>query len=154
MKIAVCLKHVVTRDAAVRVDDAAGSTEVIRQSIPLLEEAHAVALEHGSETGRTLALVRPILAEAYARVGRLAEAEAMADAAVRVADRNFGETSLVTGVAYRARARVRIAQHRDALHGEAENVEALHGRRRDQGAVRAADQQPGAQRAADGERAG
>ena len=111
---AALLNLAVAKGRTVRVDDAAGSTEVIRQSIPLLEEAHTVALEHGSETGRTLALVRPILAEAYARVGRLAEAEAMADTAVRVADANFGGTSLVTGVAYRARARVRIAQHRDA----------------------------------------
>ncbi|MBN8482305.1 MAG: protein kinase [Xanthomonadales bacterium] len=111
---AALLNLAIARGRTVRVDDEAAALEVIRQSIPLLEEAHAVALAHGSETGRTIALVRPILAEAYARVGRLDEAQRMADAAVRVADANFGDSNLVTGVAYRARARVRVAQHRDA----------------------------------------
>jgi tetratricopeptide (TPR) repeat protein len=100
-------KGVLTQDV-----DAQGRTyaEVAR----LLEEAYAMSKELGSETGRSLAVIRTALAQTYVRLGELAKAEPLAEEAVRIGTQNFGANSIFAGVGYRARADVRIAQKRYA----------------------------------------
>ena len=85
-------------------------TEVAR----LLDESYAMSRELGSETGRSLAVIRSALAQTYVRLGDLAKAEPLAEEAVRIGNENFGATSVFTGVGYRARADVRIALGRYA----------------------------------------
>ncbi|MBX3691763.1 tetratricopeptide repeat protein [Dokdonella sp.] len=73
-----------------------------------------MAREFTGDTGRLTVMIRNALAETYVRGGRLAEAEPLAEEGLGIAKAHHGDTSLATGTAWRARGRLRIAQHRDA----------------------------------------
>jgi tetratricopeptide (TPR) repeat protein len=84
------------------------------EAIPLFEEGLKMAIEHGGETTRYALALRGNLAEAYAETGRVDEAAPLADTAVRIAHDQFGDSSVFTGTAKRARAAVSIGRGRMA----------------------------------------
>lgn len=87
--------------------------DVFAARIPLLEEAHAIALEFVGETGRITVPVRYMLGEAYARAGRVDDAQRLLDDVLPTVQANFGKTHAFVIGAHRARAWLRHAQHRD-----------------------------------------
>ena len=86
----------------------------LQEQVALLRESHAMAVEFGGGASRAAAMVRPALAETLLRAGRVDEARPLAEDGLRIALANHGDTSLPTGIAWRARARLRIAERRDA----------------------------------------
>jgi serine/threonine-protein kinase len=82
------------------------------QAIELFERSLAMAIERGGETTRYALALRGNLAEAYVGAGRVAEAEPLAQNALRIARAQLGESSPFFGYALRAEAAVRIAQGR------------------------------------------
>jgi eukaryotic-like serine/threonine-protein kinase len=86
----------------------------VEEAIGLLEDSYAMALEFSGEGSRISAMARACLVEAYALGQRLADAEPLADDAVRISREQFGEDSIFAGVSLRARAKLRTAQGRKA----------------------------------------
>ena len=82
------------------------------EAIALFEEGLTMAVSRGGETSRYALPVRGNLAEAYVNAGRIAEAQPLAETAVRIATSTYGEDSPFTAAALRAHAAVRIAQGR------------------------------------------
>jgi tetratricopeptide (TPR) repeat protein len=82
------------------------------EAIALWESGLDMAITHGGATARYALPIRGHLAEAYVAVGRIPEAERLAEEAVRIAVEGYGEDSIFSGAARRARASVRIAQRR------------------------------------------
>ena len=83
------------------------------EQIALLSESYAMAREFGGEAGRSTVMVRPALAETYLRAGRVDDARPLAEDGLRIALAHHGDTSLPTAMAWRARARLRMAEQRD-----------------------------------------
>jgi tetratricopeptide (TPR) repeat protein len=104
----------VTLSKGVSVQDADRQRTSFAEVARLLEEAYSMSKELGSETGRSLAVIRAALAQTYVRTGDIAKAEPLADEAVRIGTLHFGDKSILTGIGYRARAEVRIEQRRYA----------------------------------------
>ncbi|PZQ17384.1 MAG: hypothetical protein DI564_06140 [Rhodanobacter denitrificans] len=80
------------------------------EAVPLLEESLRIAVEQGGRQARATAMPRVNLAEAYVALDRVEEAAALAEEAVAVNGEVFGADALQTGLAHRARARVRQAR--------------------------------------------
>jgi serine/threonine-protein kinase len=83
------------------------------EAVPLLEDGLAMAVEHGGETSRYALPLRANLAEAYVAAGRIDEAAPLAEKAVDIATAHYDANSVFVGMAKRARASVRVAQHRN-----------------------------------------
>ena len=81
-------------------------------AIALYEGALKMAVERGGETTRYAMPARANLAEAYAAVGRIDDADRLAADAVRIAREQLGPDHLLLGTAERARAAVRITRGR------------------------------------------
>ena len=101
-----------TLSKRVAAEDAYEQRATFAEVTGLLEEAYAMSKAFGSDTGRSLFVIRTGLAQAYVRRGEVAKAVPLADEAVRIGTQNFGDKSVFAGVGYRARADVRIAQGR------------------------------------------
>jgi tetratricopeptide (TPR) repeat protein len=80
------------------------------EAATLFEAALSMALEHGSERGRQAAMIRANLAETYVVLGRLDEAEPLAEKAVQIGVEVHGADSLFALLGYRARAGLREAR--------------------------------------------
>lgn len=91
------------------------------EAIALLEDAYAMAIEGSGDRGRSATSIRFNLAEVYVLAGDYTRAQPLAEDAVRIGSEQFGTTSLLTGLGFRARARVRAAQGN--LDGAREDVE-------------------------------
>lgn len=90
------------------------TAQELDDQIRLLKEGYEMAVEFGGEASRITVMARPALADTYLRAGRVDEAEPLAEDGLRIALASYGETSLPTGAAWRSRAQLRIAQHRNA----------------------------------------
>lgn len=80
------------------------------EAATLFEDSLAMALEHGSEQGRQAAMIHANLAETYLALGRVDDAESLAEKAVRIGVEVHGANSLFALLGYRARAGVRAAR--------------------------------------------
>ncbi len=103
-----------TMSRAMAADGRKETPQALEEQIALLRESHAMAVEFGGDASRAAAMVRPALAETLLRAGRVDEARPLAEDGLRIALANYGDTSLPTGIAWRARTRLRIEEHRDA----------------------------------------
>ncbi|MGN6520162.1 MAG: DUF3856 domain-containing protein [Dokdonella sp.] len=82
------------------------------EALPPAQEALRIALAQSGERSPLAVTVRTSLAEICVNAGRIADAEAMARAALEVAEADYAGNQILLGGAYRARARVRSAQGR------------------------------------------
>ncbi len=80
------------------------------EAATLFEDSLAMALEFGSEQARQASMIRANLAETYVALGRLDEAEPLAEKAVQIGVEVHGANSLFALVGYRARAGLRAAR--------------------------------------------
>lgn len=98
------------------------------EGIPHLQEALRITREQGAERSPLGVAVRVSLAEAYARVGRVADAEPLARAAFETARAGFANNKALLATVHRARATVLWADHRTAeARAELEQATALFG---------------------------
>jgi len=82
------------------------------EAVPLVEEAWRITRAQSGERSPLAVTVRTSLAEIYVNTARLADADAMAQAALDVAETDYAGNRILLGGACRARARVRYAQGR------------------------------------------
>jgi eukaryotic-like serine/threonine-protein kinase len=87
---------------------------MVEETIRLLEDSYAMAMEFSGEASRITVMARVNLVEVYAFGQELTKAEPLADDAVRIGREQFGEDSVFAGVSLRARAKLRAAQGRRA----------------------------------------
>lgn len=80
------------------------------EAATLFEDSLAMALEFGSEQSRQASMIRANLAETYVTLGRLDEAEPLAEKAVQIGVEVHGADSLFALVGFRARAGLRAAR--------------------------------------------
>lgn len=107
-------------------DGAVASEAQLDESLALIEDAYAIAREGGGDSSRITASARINLAEIYVMRGRIADADALAEDAVRIGQEQFGADSVFAGAGLRARARVRLAQgRRDEARADLDRAQAV-----------------------------
>ncbi len=84
------------------------------EALPNLQEALRIAFAQNGQRSPLSVTTRVSLAELYARLGRTAEAAPLAEAAVEIAQASYAANTTLLGTTYRARAQVRLAEHRQA----------------------------------------
>lgn len=84
--------------------------ERFEEALPLLRDSLANATHSGGPDGRLTAGIRQRLAQACLDAGRLDEAAPLIEQALDYGKRISGEKSRDTGIAYRQRAQLRVAQ--------------------------------------------
>ncbi|WP_300620445.1 DUF3856 domain-containing protein, partial [Dokdonella sp.] len=83
------------------------------EALPHLEEALRIAVAQNGERSPLVVTVRVSLAEIYAHLGRAADAAPLAQAAVEIAQADYAGNKTLLATAYRSRAHVRLAEHRE-----------------------------------------
>ena len=105
---------VLTRSHAAKARGTPQTRQDVEADIPLLEEGYGMAREFSGETATLTMMTRNALADTYVLAGRYDDAEALAQENLRLALAHHGDASLPTGMAWRARGNLRVAQNRDA----------------------------------------
>jgi serine/threonine-protein kinase len=103
--------------------------EQLAEAVRLLKDSYDMAVEGSGEGGRSTAMARVNLAEAYAVSGDLAAAAPLAEAAIRIGRDQFGTDSPFAGLGYRARATVHFAEgHLEAAREDIASAKAIFGK--------------------------
>lgn len=84
----------------------------VENDLPLLEEGYEMAREFSGEAAILTIMSRNALVDSYVLAGRFDDAEPLAEENLRLALAQHGDTSLATGVTWRARGNLRAARHR------------------------------------------
>lgn len=84
------------------------------EALPCIEDALRIAIAQNGERSPLSVTVRVSLAELYAHLERVREAEPLAEAALAIATTDYAANKTMVAAAYRARASVRLAAGRKA----------------------------------------